>query len=210
MLTSQFLVFPIIAFPVLLMVGIVLIPLVANYSDHALAEKAARQTRRWFWGHLLSAAAFALGALAIFSGSLFLIAEAVLFWPVAAMVLSVIGACLLAAGMGADGIGPVALIQEGQSAQLFFDGSRPWVMGIFIAGSIIFSLGQIGMIIGLQHTDLLNTAVGVFMLVAAIIFSVSSAIPSGWGLYVLGITAVAIYLPLGWAFWQVGVSVSIQ
>ena len=106
--------------------------------------------------------------------------------------------------MGADGIGPLAVSKEGHPAQIFFDGSRQWVMGSFIAGSILFGLGQILMIIGLNHTPLLSTATSIVVLLAAILFSVSAAIPSGLGLYVLGFCACVIYLPIGMAFWQIG------
>lgn len=180
-----------------------MIPVVTSYADHNLAQKAAQQTRRWFWGHLISGAAFGVGLLAIFSISLFLFEQQLFLWPSLALPLTAIGAALLAFGMGADGIGPLAVSKEGHPAQIFFDGSRQWVMGSFIAGSILFGLGQILMIIGLNHTSLLSTTTGIFVLLTAILFSVSAAIPSGWGLYVLGLSACAIYLPIGLALWQI-------
>jgi hypothetical protein len=195
---------PIIAFPLILCVGILLIPVVTNYADHAVAQKAAQQTKRWFWGHLLSGLAFGVGLLALFSISLVLFAQKIFLWPTLALPCAALGAALLAVGMGADGIGPLAVNKAGQPAQVFFDGSHQWVMGTFIAGSILFGLGQILMVIGINHTSLLSTFTGVIILLAAIVFSVSAAIPSGWGLYVLGAAACVVYAPIVLAVWQTG------
>lgn len=196
---QNYLAIPIIAFPLILCAGIIMIPVVTNYADHALAQKAAQQTKRWFWGHLLSGAAFGVGLLALFSISIFLFEQTIWLWPSLALPLAAIGATLLAFGMGADGIGPLAVSKAGHPAQIFFDGSRQWVMGSFIVGSILFGLGQIVMIIGINHTLLLSTPVGILTLLAAIIFSMSAAIPSGWGLYLLSLTAFIVYLPIGLA-----------
>lgn len=57
----------IIIFPVVLAVGILIIPVVSDYSNHLLAEQAASRTARWFWGHLISAAAFGISILAAYS-----------------------------------------------------------------------------------------------------------------------------------------------
>ena len=49
-------------------------------------------------------------------------------------MILVIGAAVQMFGLGADGIGPLAVRQAGASAKLFFDGSRTWVTRTFIAG----------------------------------------------------------------------------
>ncbi len=188
-------------FPVTLTIGIVTIPVVRNYANHDLAEKATMQTRRWFWGHLLSAAAFGVGLLALFSISLFLYEQDVVLWPTLSLLFAAIGAALLAFGMGADGIGPLAVSKQGHPARVFFDGSRYWVMLSFISGSVIFGLGQIFMVVGFNHLDLLSTATGVIILIAAILFSMCAAIPSGWGLYALAFCAWIVYVPIGIAVW---------
>lgn len=203
MLPYQTAALPIIAFPLMLCIGIILIPVMSNYANHDLAQKAAKQTKRWFWGHLISGLAFGVGLLALFSLSLFLFEQQIFLWPNLALPSAALGTALLAFGMGADGIGPLAVSKAGHPAQLFFDGSRHWVMGSFIAGSILFGLGQILMVIGVNQQALLNTSTSIIILLAAIVFSVSAAIPSGWGLYVLGLSACIIYLPIGFAFWQV-------
>ena len=203
MLDDRLLALLVALFPLILCIGIVTIPVVANYADHDLAQKAAQQTKRWFWGHLISGLAFGVGLLALFSLSFFLFEQDVFLWPTLSLPFAAIGAVLLAFGMGADGIGPLAVSKEGHPAQIFFDGSRQWVMGSFIAGSIFFGLGQILMVIAINHTPLLNTTTGIIILLAAILFSVSAAIPSGWGLYILGLSASAIYLPIVLALWQI-------
>ena len=55
----------ILAFPIVLTIGIVLIPIVADYSDHRLAEQAVGQVARWFSGHIISAIGFGLSILAV-------------------------------------------------------------------------------------------------------------------------------------------------
>jgi hypothetical protein len=202
MLSYRILALPIIAFPLILCSGILLIPVVTNYANHTLAQTAAQQTKRWFWGHLISGMAFGIGLFALFSISLFLFERQIFLWPSLSLSCATVGAALLAFGMGADGIGPLALSKEGHPSQIFFDGSRQWVMGSFIAGSILFGLGQILIVIGVNQNMMVNTDTGIIILLAAIVFSVSAAIPSGWGLYVLGLSACIIYLPLGYAFWQ--------
>lgn len=194
---------PIVAFPLILFAGIIMIPVVKNYADHQLAETAAQKTRRWFWGHLISGLAFGIGLLALFSLTLNLFGQNILLWPSVSLPLAVVGAAFLVFGMGADGIGPIAVQRMGYPAKIFFDGSRHWVMGSFIIGSILFGLGQIFMIIGVNHTTLLNNTTGIIILLSAIIFSLSAAIPSGWGLYVLGFSACMMYLPIGFALWHI-------
>ena len=204
MFSYRLLTLPILAFPLILFTGIIMIPVVRNYANHDLAQEAAQQTKRWFWGHLLSGVAFGVGLLALFALALILLEQEITLWPVLSLPCVVIGATLLAFGMGADGIGPLAVSKAGQPAQIFFDGSRRWVMGSFIAGSILFGLGQILMVIGINQLPLLNTVTGIIILSSAVVFSVSAAIPSGWGLYVLGICACVIYVPIGFALWQLG------
>lgn len=199
MLPHRLLALPIFAFPLILLTGIIMIPVVRNYADHDLAQEAAQQTKRWFWGHLLSGVAFGIGLLALFALALILIEQEITLWPMLSLPCATIGAALLAFGMGADGIGPLAINKAGQPAQLFFDGSRQWVMGSFIAGSVLFGLGQILMVIGINQIPLLSSVSSMIILLAAILFSVSAAIPSGWGLYVLGFCACVIYLPIGFA-----------
>lgn len=62
----------VIIFPITLSIGILLIPLVSDYSDHALAEEAAQQSLRWFLGHVVSGIAFGLAVLASVGGETFL------------------------------------------------------------------------------------------------------------------------------------------
>ncbi len=54
--------------------------------------------------------------------------------------LVAVGATLYAAGLGADGIGPLATVAGGSQVRIFFDGSGIMVSGVFIAASITFGL----------------------------------------------------------------------
>ena len=63
---------PALVFPVILAGGILTIPVVADYSDHTLAEEAASQATRWFWGHLVSGIAFGIAIAAAHSIKVYL------------------------------------------------------------------------------------------------------------------------------------------
>jgi hypothetical protein len=191
-----------VLFPLVLALGIVLIPVVRNYDDHELAEAAVAKSKQWFWGHLLSAVGFGLGIAVSAAINLYLLWSINRFWASFSLVLMIVGGAAQMFGLGADGIGPLAVRRAGGSAKLFFDGSRVWVTGTFIAGSILFSLGQIIMVILIGNREYFVPAMTITMLVAAILFSVSTAVPSGYGLYGTAVTAFIIYLPLAGLFWQ--------
>ena len=55
----------VLAFPVALSLGILLIPVVSDYSDHAIAAQAVNSTGRWFAGHVLAAVAFGLSVVSV-------------------------------------------------------------------------------------------------------------------------------------------------
>jgi len=101
-------VFYIIAFPVLLSIGILLILVVSDYSDHDLASKAVQMTIRWILGHIISAIAFCISLLSVSSIENYLEKNSYRL-PDFIKILMTIGAGLYAAGLGADGIGPIAV-----------------------------------------------------------------------------------------------------
>lgn len=188
-------------FPVLLMTGILLIPVVADYGDHQLAETAVSYTTRWVIGHILSGIAFSYSILAIFVLCQHLFpsnAKTTLI----IMPFIVMGAGLLTIGMGADGIGPVAVQNAGGAPSLFFDGSSRYIPILFAGGSILFSLGQIGLMIAIQHTEQFSRTENIALMTFAILFSISSATPSGWGLYVLGTAGLVIYGIIAQRLWE--------
>ena len=94
----------IIAFPVLLTVGILLIPVVLDYSNHDLASEAVQKTTRWFLGHMISAIAFCISLLSVSSIEDYLQRKSYRL-PGFIKILMTLGAGLYAAGLGADGIG---------------------------------------------------------------------------------------------------------
>ena len=50
--------FPIFAFPIILSLGILIIPVNPDYNDHVLAAHAVELTERWYLGHLIASIAF--------------------------------------------------------------------------------------------------------------------------------------------------------
>ena len=188
----------ILGFPVVLAIGIVLIPVVADYSDHELAEQAVGQTARWFSGHLIAAMGFALSIMAVVSIDRHLRLSS---RPLPAMTLPCIavGAGLYAAGLGADGIGPVAVRSEGYSPSVFFDGSGLWVTGVFIAGTILFGIGLLSLVIGSIRLGLLRGWSRHAAFVSALVFMVAPAIPSGWALYGVAVAVFGVFVPFALA-----------
>jgi len=193
---------PIIVFPVILATGILIIPVVSDYSNHLLAEQAASHTARWFWGHAISAVAFGTSILAAYSICLYLSARGQARSGAISFLLIAIGAILYAFGLGADGVGPLATEAGGGRALTFFEGSGIWVTGVFISASIILGLGIIAQVIGVLHTSLLRSTARVIVFSGAIVFIAAAAIPSGWGLCVVAATALVVYLPIGIALWH--------
>jgi len=185
-------VFPIFAFPIILAIGILLIPVNPDYNNHVLAEQAVEQTERWFAGHLISAIAFAF--------SIWAAREILNVLPKApwyTLIFITTGAGLYAAGLGADGIAPVAVMASGESARVFFDGSGWWVSGVFMAGTLVFAIGLFIIISNSIQQRLVEGIWRYIIFMCALVFVSAPAIPSGWGLYGVAIAALGIFIPIG-------------
>jgi hypothetical protein len=188
----------ILAFPIVLFIGIVLIPVVTDYNDHQLAEKAVGQTGRWFTGHLISAIAFSISTLSVnvIEKQLVRLSKSV---PSLTRPLITIGAALYSAGLGADGIGPVAVQSAGHSPVIFFDGSGFWVTGIFVPGTIIFGAGLLTLTIGSIRLGVLTGWGRYISFISCLIFLAAPMILSGWALYGVAGAAFGIFVPFALA-----------
>ncbi|MCP4428177.1 MAG: hypothetical protein GY803_27125 [Chloroflexi bacterium] len=185
----------ILIFPIVLAVGILLIPIVPNYDQHELAAQAVEMTGRWFGGHLLTAVAFGLSLFSVNAINQKLPKK---LSPHTHLLLA-IGAGLYAAGLGADGIGPVAVRAAGASPTLFFDGSGWWVIGTFIAATFFFGTGLISLVVTLNQNEILPRASGYIALISAVIFMAAPAIPSGYALYGEAAAALGVFIPIALA-----------
>ena len=188
----------VLAFPVALSVGILLIPVVSDYSDHAVAAEAVSSTGRWFAGHVLAAAAFGWSVLSV-SVVAAVLGDRSQRLPSFVLPLIATGAGLYAAGLGADGVGPVALASSGASPALFFDGSGWWVSGTFIAATLFYGAGLIALAAHVIRVQLVRGASRFLVFVGALLFMVVPAIPSGWGLYGEALAAYVVFVPLATA-----------
>ncbi len=184
------------AFPMTLSIGILLIPVVADYNNHDLAEQAAAESVRWFIGHIHAAASFGLGLLACCCIADVLYRKGERRRVVIALPLIAIGAGLHAAGLGADGIGPIALAGAPGGARLFFEGSGNLVRGVFIAGSVLFGLGLIALAFGVVRIGLVHGIWKFIVPTASILFVAFEAWPSGWGLYGVAISSYLLFIPI--------------
>jgi hypothetical protein len=180
-------------FPLVLAVGIFTIPYVSDYADHVVVEAAAGQSARWFLGHILSGLAFGVSIIVAHVISAYLDSTGRKTAATTSFCLVTLGAILLAAGLGADGVGPLAARAGGAQASVFFDGSGMMVSGIFMSGIVLFGFGLISQIIGLKHAGLVSKPLSATLIVCAVALMGASAIPSTLGLYVLAVLSMIIY-----------------
>jgi hypothetical protein len=186
---------PVFAFPVLLGIGILLIPLIRSYDDHQLVLSGVEQSARWFSGHLLAAAAFGVSIWAACEISVELHrrtsrSNAVL------LVFFSLGAAVYAAGLGADGIAPLALRTAGVSPLPFFDGGF-WVTGVFMLATTLFAIGLISMTVRTIQAGLVTGAWRYVVFIASLIFIAAPAVLSGYALYAEALAALGVFVPIG-------------
>lgn len=184
-------------FPIALTLGVLTIPVVADYGNHELAAAAARLSTRWYWGHLLSALAFGtagVAAVALYAATAKRAGNAPGFWVAA---LAVVGAALHAFGLGADGIGPTAVLAAGGEPTIYFDGLGLRLSGIFVAGAAAFCVGWLGLTAAVLRTVQVRDWRRWWLPSGVILMAAAEAIPSGWGLYVVALMALTVWLPLG-------------
>ena len=184
--------FPIFAFPIILAIGILLIPVNPDYSNHELAVRAVQQSTRWFAGHLIAAIAFSFVVWAA-REILTVLPRA----PWYTLIFTATGAGLYAAGMGADGIAPLAVMSAGESAAVFVDGSGWWVSGVFMVGTLSFAVGLFIITGNIIQTRIVEGAWRYVIFVSALVFVSAPAIPSGWGLFGIALAGVGIFVPIG-------------
>lgn len=183
----------ILIFPILLSAGIFTIPYVSDYSSNIITELAVLQSGRWLWGHIISALAFGWAIIVAHYITQYLYYSEQNSLGTLSLFLTVTGGILMAAGLGADGIGPVATVNGGAQASVFFEGSGMIITIIFMLGIILFGFGLIFQIIGLGRTGVIPD-IFVFVLIAcAILFMGFAALPSSMGLYCIAYLSVLIY-----------------
>lgn len=191
----------ILAFPVVLTIGILLIPVVPDYANHALAEQAVGQTARWFSGHLVAALGFSLSVLAV-STIQKTMEQLEKPLPRQTLPLVTLGAGLYAAGLGADGVGPAAVLVAGGSPATFFDGSGFLVTGIFITGTVLLGLGLLNLVIGSIRSGLLQGWSRWVSFISTLLFMMAPMVPSGWALYGVAMASFGIFVPFARAVVQ--------
>jgi len=191
----------ILAFPIVLTIGILLIPVVADYGDHALAEDAAAKTLRWASGHLLSAAAFGLGALSC--GVVYAeLKQRGTHLSVISVLFSALGAGLYAAGLGIDGIGPLIIKAAEMPASVFFDASGWWVTGTFMTATLLWGVGLIWLAAAVTRSDMVTGAWRYVVGAGVLLMLGAPAVHSGWGLYGVALGCWAVFGTIGFQVWR--------
>lgn len=191
-------VFGVLIFPIVLTIGIILIPVVADYDDHQLAAQQVEQSVRWFLGHITAAAAFGLSLLSVAA-----IEEKFkrISYPLPGFIKisMALGAGLYAAGLGADGVGPLAVKASTGNAALFFEGSGWFVSGTFMVAVALFCIGLISLVGHANNAGILKGAWRYVAFASALVFAVVPAFPTGWGLYGEALASFGVFLPLALA-----------
>ena len=95
----------ILIFPMILAIGIFTIPFVSDYSNNLITEAAALQSGRWLWGHLISVLAFGWAIIVAHYITQHLYYKEQNRIGTVSLYLTAAGGILMAAGLGADGIG---------------------------------------------------------------------------------------------------------
>ena len=185
----------VLLFPAVLAVGIVLIPVVTNYADHVLASEAVEHTARWFLGHLLSAVAFGL-SLVSFSEVVAHLRSESHEAPSFILPCMAVAAGCYAAGLGADGIGFIAVRVGAASPVLFLEEGGLWVGGVFVIATLVLGVGLIALVIAAIHGRMLRGVWRYVAFTSAVLFVSIPAVPSGWGLYGEAVAAATIFGPL--------------
>jgi hypothetical protein len=183
----------ILLFPVILSAGIFTIPFVTDYADNAITEAATGQAARWFWGHIISSIAFGWSIVAAHYISQYLYYNEQNRAATISLYLTAVGGTLMATGLGADGTGPLAAINGGSQASVFFEGSGMMVTGIFMAGIVLFGFGLISQITGLRQAGLIPDILSIMLIVCAILIMGFAALPSSMGLYCIAYLSILTY-----------------
>ena len=185
-------------FPATLAIGVITIPYVATFTDHQLVEQAVGSGYRWYVGHILTSASFGIGAVTVALLAQQLPPQSSSLTAIATTLLAAIGAGIQAAGLGADGIGPLATQNMLLPASTFFDGSSLLVPLTAGLGISLFGLAQILLVIQLNKQRQRPKGWAVVSMLSAISFTILPAIPSTISLYG---TAVACWL-IYWPIWR--------
>lgn len=185
---------PLFATPVLLALGVLLIPVVDDYADHGLSAAASLASGRWFVGHLLSALAFASAILAGAVIALRLERSEPLAWM--GLALLVPGAAAHVFALGADGLAPLAIRYGGGAPELYFDGGY-WVTGVYIAGAALFGAGTLLLVLGLMRANILTGGARYLVFAAALAFPAAEAVPYAWALFLVACLAFCVWMPIG-------------
>ena len=191
----------VVSFPVVLSIGIFLIPVVPDYSDPVIVAQAVELSVRWFAGHLISAVAFALSVLSVSVINTFLRDNSYEL-PSFILPIMAVGAGLYAAGLGADGIAPLAVKSSGATPMLFFNGSGWLVTGTLIVASMLFGIGLISIVFHANQSRMVEGIWRYVIFISALIFVAAPAIPSGLGLFGEALAAYGVFVPLGLAVWR--------
>lgn len=193
------------AFPVALSIGVLLIPILSGDGPTMLDAPSQEpgDPLRWFLGHIHTAASYGLGLLACACIADVLYRKGERRRVVLALPAIAIGAALHAAGLGADGIAPIVLygrtsLERASHLLPFYEGND-LAVGVILVGSVLFGLGLIALAFGVSRIGLLRGAWKFIVPTAAILFVAFEAVPSGWGLYGVAVSAFLVFIPISLA-----------
>ena len=192
--------------PVVLLVGFFYQPYISDFTDTVeFGEEVAAGSTRWLWSQTVIALSVVLTILAIFSIRIYLRDAGEDLWSFLAVPLVTVGAATFVFVLGFAGLAGWTVTELGGSVAgvaEFFDEVGGFGDAIFIIGGILFGLGLLSLAAAVKLSGTLADSVAWLVVIALVVNVIAGFIPTGWGTYVIGVTAIVALWPIAYQMWQ--------
>ena len=188
--------------PVVLLIGFVYHPYVANGTDEsAIADAAASDTTRWGLSHLAIGVGYALMALAFIAVRSYLREAGDERWSVWALPFAVFGCALFPILTGME-FALLAAAETGGDVEAAQSELGPWFIPILATAAICFTLGAIGFATGVARSAVLSRKVTRVVVVALVLMAAARFVPLGAAQIVIGVAGIVAFWPLAFEMWR--------
>ncbi len=191
--------------PAVLLAGFLYRPYIGDFTDAVeFGEEVAAGPTRWLLSEVLIAIGLVLLILAVFAIRLYLRDAGEDRWSFPAVPLVTVGAGVFIFVLGFAGLGGWTVAELGGGAAEvaeFFDES---VFGdvAFLLGGVIFSVGLLSLAVAVKVSGTLADWAARVVVIAIVINVIAGFIPTGWALYIIGVTVVAALWPIAYQMWR--------
>lgn len=187
--------------PVVLLVGFLTHPYVADLMDEAeVAAAAAADPARWGLAHIIIGLGVALSVLLFFAVRTHLRGMGENRWSFLSVPLAALGLTSFAVIVGVDGLGGRAAAEMGVEAA-FFEEVFAAMLPIQLVAGIFTALAIIALVLALAGSGLLGGAMRAVVSIAFLVTAASLLVPMGWAAYVGSAALVVGAWPVAFAMW---------